>query len=513
MNTLKSLQSAARHNRSKLGLKEAARQMGLDVSKLTSDPDAKAIWDHLNELAENDPQAYQAFIQKQQREVSLEESRKDQLVPVPGFTVKSFLPSQKLFINCCSHERVQPPVDAAGKSVDVSKDVLVNTSGMTIPMVVGKLREMKDHEGKKAKVVDTIFNPWVIGQATGVDKVFKSQVTELAIQMVNEEFGFSVPVRRYKLIRSQYKGGRLVDGRVRVVPHRLSEVDEDVENLLENPANVLKQLRKKEESEEAETRHLELPQTRTQSSGGKTYAGTNNMPMIEELGKRSGNANGKKKKPAVKKGFLNNECVNLYPEGSNEGAAKSLFQKCKIVDLSKMDEASTKQAMMEHAQGGNELRSNKPMQERSTTTRVTRDAFDDLVEQADPEMRSSSISKETPIPTDKIFNELSKSLSMMPGFLKEPPSEAPERKERVEEEPQMRVEKDGGRVTIRVDLPECEDLKDVKVDISQRRMKLHLKGIYKLDRMIGALIDDTSIQAKFSKKRKQLVVKADVRQG
>ena len=498
MNTFKSLKAAAKHNRGRMGLREAARQLGLDVSKLTSNADAKEIWEHLNDLAENDPAAYQAYLREQQEQFAKEKQEATELVPTPGFTVKTFLRGHKLFINCCAHKRLQPPQDAAARPVDVAKDVLVNTSGMTIPMLIGRMRDCKDHEGKSAKVVDVIFHPWVIEQAEKVDKGFKAQVAELALGLVKEEFALDLPLKRYKLIRSRYKGGRMVNGQLCAVPHRLEDGEEEEENMMENPSNVLKKLREREEQEDGEAAacKLELPMP---SSSLKAGNGKDKPTLIEEVGKKAGKK--QKGRNAVQKGFLNHKSANLYPEGSKEGAPTSIFQKCKIVDMSQMDETKTKEAMMTHAIGSKKL-------EEVSTRGPTRDAFDELAEKADPGMRPSNVVETSTVAPDQMFSELSESLSMMPGFLESTTEQASEVKVSEEKEPEMMVEMAEEVVTIRIDLPDCSDLKKVKVDVSRRRLKLHAKGTYKLDRELGVEIDDSSIQAKFSKKRRQLVVNA-----
>jgi len=118
-------------------------------------------------------------------------------------TTKDFplLPSQ-LFVNVCSHDGIQRPLDTQGNPVAEDRPSLDN---IQIPLVVGDLRPTTDASGETVAAVDIVFNPWCIKMVES-NNVFRAQIVELGLNWLQQEQHCKLE-RRWKVIKSKYKGG------------------------------------------------------------------------------------------------------------------------------------------------------------------------------------------------------------------------------------------------------------------------------------------------------------------
>ena len=65
---------------------------------------------------------------------------------------------------------------------------------MSIPLLVGEARAMKDGEGTHCVAIDVVLNPFCI-EKSGVDNMFKCQCVDLALEWINKETeGGKLPV-------------------------------------------------------------------------------------------------------------------------------------------------------------------------------------------------------------------------------------------------------------------------------------------------------------------------------
>merc|ERR1719506_3014341 len=105
----------------------------------------------MDEMAEQDPQEYQRFLERQTEQAHEEELRAKGFFPTAGFVIKSYerpagsakeakCVEKKVFVNCCSYEKVQRPSTHVGRPVEQRP---ASTDGITLPLVVGPLRRAK----------------------------------------------------------------------------------------------------------------------------------------------------------------------------------------------------------------------------------------------------------------------------------------------------------------------------------------------------------------------------------
>ena len=133
---------------------------------------AEHLWQFLNELSENDPGEYDAFLKRQMQAAG--GGARQALVPKPGFCVQLRQgPSRALvLVNVCAHDRMAPP----SASPDGS-----------IPIAVGVPRALV-HGGKPAHSSDVIVNTEVVAKAE-TDAAYREELAALATQCVNEVLG------------------------------------------------------------------------------------------------------------------------------------------------------------------------------------------------------------------------------------------------------------------------------------------------------------------------------------
>ncbi|GMH59918.1 hypothetical protein TrRE_jg3306 [Triparma retinervis] len=197
-----------------------AKQMGIDMSEMGGQ--AENMWSMLNDMSQNDPQAYEEFIKEQmdgaQEEAEENKKKARTFTPNPSFVVKAKFSnansglkiknakgveaSGKLFINMCSHDGVQRPLDTQGSPVSDDRPGLDN---LQIPLVVGDLRPAADAGGDPVAAVDIVLNPWCI-EMVMKNNVFRAQIVELGLNWLQQEQHCKLE-KGWKVIKSKYKGG------------------------------------------------------------------------------------------------------------------------------------------------------------------------------------------------------------------------------------------------------------------------------------------------------------------
>eukprot|EP00753_Platysulcus_tardus_P011395 PLAT3287.25.p1 GENE.PLAT3287.25~~PLAT3287.25.p1 ORF type:complete len:890 (+),score=233.80 PLAT3287.25:149-2818(+) len=178
---------------------------------------ADQLWRMLDDLAARDPAAYRRFIETQRRAATEE---RPHFLPQPAFALRTATAAgDVLFINICSSDYIEKPMNAAGEAV--GDDPAVSTAGLSIPLSVGHLRAAVAGRGvdkTDARVVDAVLNDWVTDRCAR-DAAFKMQVVELALQWVAQEHRLAKLRRDYKVLDEAYAGGTGLPGEPVPVPH------------------------------------------------------------------------------------------------------------------------------------------------------------------------------------------------------------------------------------------------------------------------------------------------------
>ena len=242
MNSVKALGSRhAKESHGRPSLKALAKQLGIDPAEMGDK--AEQMWSMLDDMAENDPEKYDNFVQTQ-FDTYEKQKRRDEIgphfFPTRGIVAKAFdsRTGVKVFINLTSSPGIAPPTDGWGN--ELGDDLHCRINGMSVPLLVGDPRVMQDAEGNACLALDVVFNPFCIAKAR-VDNLFKCQCVDLALDWIDKEsadreacppaiaealpvligYGGALKLRRqYKFIRSIYKGGDGEKGD-EVVPFRI----------------------------------------------------------------------------------------------------------------------------------------------------------------------------------------------------------------------------------------------------------------------------------------------------
>ncbi|TYZ57959.1 hypothetical protein PybrP1_008414 [[Pythium] brassicae (nom. inval.)] len=235
-------------------LREMAKQLGLGPEHLRHES-AHNLWQLLDDMAADDPDAYQRFVQgqlaagppPQTESAGDDKSNSNQVdhdanqhgrsgatkastkqpvllpryvTPYPGFVVKCVMlhtvkcqqQETKLFLNCCAHEMVDTPKNPnSGKDVPEDTRTVPSTSNLEVPLAVGKLREVADTNGALSVACDVIFHPWVMRRCEW-DANFKREVMKLAVHWVQQDASVRLVHQVGKFIKSRYKGGAVSSG-------------------------------------------------------------------------------------------------------------------------------------------------------------------------------------------------------------------------------------------------------------------------------------------------------------
>lgn len=231
----------------------------------------------------------------------------------------------------CSHSLVEMPVAHSGKVVSREFILGHGIGSMKIPFDLGAFRKLKERaEGAKqtAYCVDAVFHPFIIRMFTDdafneTMKEYRPFIINLVLQRVESSIGVKLSTQKVKLVKKfLYKDG---EGPNCNEPKEFTELPQEIDT--GDCADEVQPSRKPPAPEEPAE------------------------PLIQDMTPG-------RKKPAVKKGFLNNAKAGaLYPEGSKEGVLpenagdplgylpKGLRKTCKVVDCNSPDyQAQQKQA-------------------------------------------------------------------------------------------------------------------------------------------------------------------------
>ncbi|XP_073441257.1 PIH1 domain-containing protein 2 [Dendrobates tinctorius] len=139
------------------------------------------FWSTLDDMAENNPQSYQKFIQRH-----LEEGREFMAPPEPHWCLQTKIldPDERLFfINICGWRRVPAP----------------ESDGHPVPLVAGELGDLTD-----GAVISIAYSPEVLKKADE-DPVEKDQLIRLAMKYIEQQLRI-VLCHSYRIAPFKLKG-------------------------------------------------------------------------------------------------------------------------------------------------------------------------------------------------------------------------------------------------------------------------------------------------------------------
>ncbi|GLE04228.1 hypothetical protein PINS_up013139 [Pythium insidiosum] len=431
-------------------LREIAKQMGLAPQDLGNE--AMDVWKMLDDMAENDPTAYQQFIHEQLKDGPPQASQRRYFNPVPGLVIKCTMQSnnmnnnnnnngkqEKLFVNLCSHEIIDLPKNPnSDREVPRDTRAVPSTSNLQIPLVVGKRRTIKDFSGAACSAIDVVVHPWVLERCAW-DASFKGDVLKLALHWVQQDAKLVLVPPTGKFIKSQYKGGvsvgsEILTTRFPITPDNqqtgeLAGDDEVTQNqreataasiVMDSPSDLLKKMTLAKEEDDAKTSDILLAPVGDKSPvdsavSRRVDAAMSEKPapkkklieIIEPSSNQSSNQTAatksrpkktKKASSVVKRGFLNSTKTQLYPDGSSEGRPASayvnLLSRSKVVDMSDLERQQAQQREMQ-AKEREELLSFLPSDDRDKATKSSTEKdhgdheFEQLCLAADPDLDPS----------------------------------------------------------------------------------------------------------------------------
>lgn len=288
-----------------------------------------------------------------------------------------------MFVNVCSHPRIDPVVGANLEAVSEEHLDTWGLGNMRVPLLVGPTREMLDSEGHDATAVDVIFHPAVVKRAlTGGKSVtkehYRDYLMDIAVKNILEDHGIMLaPGRTQVMANARYKGPRGENSEnTHGFPVFAPEEEEDGRGVdggrggdFLNP-----QLQPKQPND---TTHRSPLIQEIGAAGNDTNGGGSSVDgKIAASGggnKASGGGSGKgspftfgghkKKKKPIKKGFLGEG--ELYPDGSAEGIPKpgeqydplghipeSVRSKCHVIDSGALNGADLEAVTQQYAKTG-----------------------------------------------------------------------------------------------------------------------------------------------------------------
>ena len=138
------------------------------------------------------------------------------LVPEAGFCFRGVRDKWteaggKVFVNVCSHPRIDPVCGANLVPASEEHLDLWGLGNMRVPVLVGPVRDMKDGEGRDATAVDVLFHPAVVHRALNGGKTvtkehYRDYLMQIATKNVNEDHGVVLaPARTELLPTARYK--------------------------------------------------------------------------------------------------------------------------------------------------------------------------------------------------------------------------------------------------------------------------------------------------------------------
>ncbi|XP_026938114.1 PIH1 domain-containing protein 2 isoform X1 [Sagmatias obliquidens] len=143
------------------------------------------FWNLLDDLAENNPESYEKFIQQQ-----MKEGKQLCAAPEPQLCLQTRIlkPKEKiLFINLCQWKRIPAPQSATHP----------------VPLRVGRPEDMSETSDVYT-VIDVAYHPDVL-QAAEKDQVKKDQLIQMAMKCIEEKLQFTLS-NSYHVTKFRIKG-------------------------------------------------------------------------------------------------------------------------------------------------------------------------------------------------------------------------------------------------------------------------------------------------------------------
>jgi len=400
------------------------------------------------------------------------------LVPEAGFCFRGVRnkwteAGGKVFVNICSHPRIDPVCGANLVPASEEHLDLWGLGNMRVPVLVGPVRGMKDGEGRDATAVDVLFHPAVVQRAlqggkTVTKEHYRDYLIQIATKNIHEDHGIDLaPARTEVLPTARYKGPK----------------GENSENTHAFPVFASDAGRGEEPSA-----------TATREPGN---------PIIQETGTRGGDRNRDttsdriRKGQAVRKGFFSaSKSAELYPDGSSEGIPKpgeqydplghipeSIRTKCHVIDTGAIGTADLDQVTSQYAKTGILDTSTEGVYAKGTDPGGKRQ-----VGLGHPGALREESSTEKPTARQ--------------------PAAAKPKKETPEHHIQETMLAGNAAVEVRVRLPRLTGgMASVNLDVGEETVSLSSPE-YELNLQLPHLVDVESVSAKFSTKRAELKVTA-----
>ncbi|KAB1254690.1 PIH1 domain-containing protein 2 [Camelus dromedarius] len=143
------------------------------------------FWNLLDDLAENNPESYEKFIQQQ-----LKEGKQLCVAPEPQLCLQTKIlkPKEKtLFINLCQWKRIPAP----------------QSTTHPVPLSVGRPEDMSEASDVYT-VIDVAYNPDVL-QAAEKDQVKRDQLIRMAMKCIEQQLQFTLS-NSYHIAKFRIKG-------------------------------------------------------------------------------------------------------------------------------------------------------------------------------------------------------------------------------------------------------------------------------------------------------------------
>ncbi|KAL1527757.1 hypothetical protein AB1Y20_009142 [Prymnesium parvum] len=163
---------------------------------------------YLEDLQQNNPAEYELLVQQMQAQRqaagggAATSGEAEQVTPRPGFvakTVSATSKGQKVFINVCQSEHVDPPapVEAGNDAEEVQ---------YRIPLSLGPPREDLDKDGAVCTVYDVVFHPDAVDNSLSQAE-FRSFVMSLTLHQIQTKYKDELSSDiKYPKVKGNYKG-------------------------------------------------------------------------------------------------------------------------------------------------------------------------------------------------------------------------------------------------------------------------------------------------------------------
>ncbi|XP_072809830.1 PIH1 domain-containing protein 2 [Vicugna pacos] len=207
------------------------------------------FWNLLDDLAENNPESYEKFIQQQ-----LKEGKQLCVAPEPQLCLQTKIlkPKEKtLFINLCQWKRIPAP----------------QSTTHPVPLSVGRPEDMSEASDVYT-VIDVAYNPDVL-QAAEKDQVKRDQLIRMAMKCIEQQLQFTLS-NSYHIAKFRIKGSI---HRMKQNLMRIHTVPTDLREQMRKEL-TLEQIRSSTVSNADQFPQLLLPQSQ---ASGKTEC------LIEEI--------------------------------------------------------------------------------------------------------------------------------------------------------------------------------------------------------------------------------------